>query len=129
MDPFSTPGAFSWSELLTADPEGAADFYGALLGWHFELGAGGDRRYQVARVEGEAVAGIMKINPDNARVPRGWGCYITVEDVDETAERCVMLGGRVLLPPADLQPVGRLAVLQDSQGAVFNVISYAPQPA
>ena len=124
MDPFSTPGAFSWSELSTADPEAAARFYGALFGWRFDAAPDGERSYRVARVDDEAVAGILKAGPESTGVPAGWGCYITVEDVDDTAERCVMLGGAVLLEPADLGSVGRFAVLQDAQGAIFSVIAY-----
>jgi predicted enzyme related to lactoylglutathione lyase len=61
-----------------------------------------------------------------AGLPHGWGSYITVEDVDDTADRCEMLGGKVLFGPTDLGLVGRFAVLQDNQGAVFNVIAYEP---
>ncbi|MEX8516972.1 MAG: VOC family protein [Leptothrix sp. (in: b-proteobacteria)] len=128
MDPFSTPGAFSWAELLTADPEAAARFYGTLLGWEFDTVPDGEASYRVARLDDEAVAGILKAGPEMAGVPKGWGCYITVDDVDDTAERCLMLGGKVLLAPTDLGSVGRFAVLQDSQGAVFSVIAY-DQPA
>lgn len=32
MNPFTQPGAFSWCELMTSDPEGAKQFYGELLG-------------------------------------------------------------------------------------------------
>ena len=35
-DRFTTNGAFSWSELLTSDVEGAKKFYGDLLGWETE---------------------------------------------------------------------------------------------
>lgn len=124
MDPFSTPGAFSWSELLTTDPEGAVRFYGALFGWRFDAALQGERNYRVARVEDDVVAGIMRAGPETGVMPVGWGCYITVEDVDDTADRCQMLGGRVLLAPADLGSVGRFAVLQDVQGAIFSVIAY-----
>lgn len=126
MDPFSTPGVFSWSELLTADPEGAARFYGALLGWQFDAAEDGERSYRVARVDDEAVAGIARAGADLAGLPHGWGSYITVEDVDDTADRCEMLGGKVLFGPTDLGLVGRFAVLQDNQGGIFNVIAYDP---
>ena len=33
MNVFTTPGAFSWSELITPDPEGAKIFYSKLFGW------------------------------------------------------------------------------------------------
>ena len=35
-------GRFCWGELLTTDPEAAADFYAAVIGWGHE-GVGGER--------------------------------------------------------------------------------------
>ena len=36
MDPFKTHGAFSWNELMTSDPAGAAAFYRQLFGWRID---------------------------------------------------------------------------------------------
>jgi predicted enzyme related to lactoylglutathione lyase len=35
------------------------------------------------------------------------------------------LGGKVLMPPMDIPTVGRMAVIQDPQGAVISIITYA----
>src|SRR3712207_4666628 len=32
----NTPGAMTWNDLVTPDPEGAAEFYGKLFGWTTE---------------------------------------------------------------------------------------------
>jgi predicted enzyme related to lactoylglutathione lyase len=40
-------------------------------------------------------------------MPPMWGCYVTVDDVDATAEQCKVLGGSVVLPPTDIPTVGR----------------------
>ena len=37
-DVYKTPGAFSWSELMTSDPQGASTFYSQLFGWKIEAG-------------------------------------------------------------------------------------------
>ena len=58
-------------------------------------------------------------------MPPAWGCYITVDNVDETMAKCTALGGKTLVPPMDVPTVGRMAVLQDPQGAVFSVMTYA----
>jgi predicted enzyme related to lactoylglutathione lyase len=44
MNPFQNPGAFSWSELITNDLQGAKAFYGEIFGWQFKEGkvANGD---------------------------------------------------------------------------------------
>lgn len=125
MNPFQTPGAFSWSELMTPDPEAAARFYGSLFGWTVKTMDMGTGPYHVASVGDDQVAGLMKPPPEQATMPPMWGVYITVSDADETVARCAALGGTVLVPATDVPTVGRMAVLQDPQGAVFSVMAYA----
>lgn len=38
------------------------------------------------------------------------------------------MGAKVILPPQDFPQVDRFCVLQDSQGARINVITYLPNP-
>jgi len=125
MDAFQTHGAFSWNELMTPDPAAAAHFYHQLLGWTFDSMEMGMGPYRVVKVDGQAVGGIMGMPPDApAGMPPVWGCYVTVDNADETAGECAALGGKVLMPPTDIEGVGRFSVLQDPQGAVFSVIAY-----
>lgn len=125
MNAFQTHGAFSWNELMTTDPAAAAHFYKQLLGWTFESSEmPGIGTYRVASVAGEKIAGIMGLPPDAGQMPPAWGGYVTVDNADETAGECAALGGKVLVPPTDVPGVGRFAVLQDPQGAVFNVMAY-----
>jgi predicted enzyme related to lactoylglutathione lyase len=58
-------------------------------------------------------------------MPPMWGTYVTVDNVDSTLEKCTALGGKVIVPPMDVPNVGRMAVIQDPQGAVLNVMTYA----
>ena len=124
MDAFKTHGAFSWNELLTTDPGAAATFYAALFGWSVkEMGAemGG---YRVVSVGETGVGGIMK-SPEGPPIPPHWGAYVTVDDVEQTIAKCTELGGKVVVPPMDVPNVGRMALLQDPQGAMISVIAYA----
>ena len=125
MDPYKTPGAISWNELATTDPEAAGRFYGALFGWsnkHVDMGTGA---YHVARVGETQVVGIMSLPPDAGPIPPYWGCYVTVLSVEDTLAQCAALGGKTLVPAMDVPGVGRMAVLQDPQGAVFSVMAYS----
>ena len=56
--------------------------------------------------------------------PPHWRTYIGTPDVDATVKQAVSLGGRIIQEPATHDKVGRIAVLQDPQGAVFAV--YTP---
>jgi predicted enzyme related to lactoylglutathione lyase len=40
-------------------------------------------------------------------------------------QKAPTLGGKVLMPPMDIPTVGRMAVIQDPQGAVISIITYA----
>ncbi|MFB7914018.1 VOC family protein [Streptomyces sp. NPDC056061] len=56
-----------------------------------------------------------------AVMPSHFLSYFAVEDCNTTAGHAVRLGGRITAPPFDI-PHGRMAVLQDDQGAVFAVL-------
>jgi predicted enzyme related to lactoylglutathione lyase len=125
MDVFKTHGAFSWSELTTSDPAAAAAFYGPLFGWTVkEMGPemGG---YRVVSVGEAGVGGIMAAPPGAPPMPPHWGCFVTVDNVDAVLARCAELGGKTLVPAMDIPTVGRMAVIQDPQGATLNVMQYA----
>jgi hypothetical protein len=125
MEPFKTHGAFSWCELMTSDPQAATEFYGKLLGWSFDTMDMGMGPYRVVKAGDAAIGGVMGLPPGAGPMPPMWGCYVTVDDVDETVANCTALGGKVIMPQTEVAGVGRMAVLQDPQGAVFNVMTYA----
>ncbi len=124
-------GAFSWCELLTSDLAGAKNFYGQLFGWELESApnAAPGVDYTLVKCAGQQMGGMMQIPQDKAGMPPYWGTYITVDDVDVTAKSAEEMGGKVCLPPQDIPKVGRFAVLQDPQGAVFCSVSYLPEIA
>jgi predicted enzyme related to lactoylglutathione lyase len=124
MDVFHTHGAFSWSELTTPDPQAAAAFYGGLFGWAVQAMPMGGGDYHVAKVGEASVAGLMSPPPGAPPAPPHWGVYVTVDNVETTLARCAELGGKTLMPGMDVPGVGRMAVLQDPQGAVFSVMAY-----
>jgi predicted enzyme related to lactoylglutathione lyase len=48
--------------------------------------------------------------------------YFQVDDCDGSVTKAKELGGRVNVPPTDIEHVGRFAMLADPQGAMFSVI-------
>jgi predicted enzyme related to lactoylglutathione lyase len=81
--------------------------------------------YRTVSVGDTAVGGIMATPPEAGAMPPAWGGYVTVDDVDAVLARCTALGGRTVVPPMDVPGVGRMAVLQDPQGAVLSVMAYS----
>jgi len=126
-DRFKQHGAFSWHELMTPDPEAAKEFYGKLFGWQMQDMPMEGMTYTVVKSGDEDVAGMMAIPPEAQGTPPHWGTYVTVEDVDSTVKQAQELGGKTIFPPKDIPEVGRFALIQDPQGAMIAVITYAMQ--
>lgn len=125
MDVYKTHGAFSWSELMTPDPAAAADFYGRLFGWTVKSAGAEMGDYRVANVGDAAVAGLMSVPPGAQSTSPRWGCYVTVNNVDETLAAAKAMGATVCMEPMDVPTVGRIATFADPQGAVLNIIQYS----
>jgi uncharacterized protein len=124
------PGTWTWSELLTTDVEAATRFYVDVFGWTTDpKGDGPTPEYVEWQVGGRSVAGMMQKPPTMpAEVPPHWAVYFAVADADSAAARVQELGGRVHVPPTDIEP-GRFAAVADPAGAVFNVIALKPELA
>lgn len=116
------PGTFCWADLATTDQDAAKSFYGDLFGWEAEdMPAGDGIYYSMMRIGAKDVAAIApQPQPQReAGVPPMWQSYVTVESADGAAERVKELGGTVHAPPFDVLEAGRMAVIQDPQGAFF----------
>jgi predicted enzyme related to lactoylglutathione lyase len=70
---------------------------------------------------GQPMGGMYPMGPEMAQVPPNWTLYFQVDDCDATSRRVKSLGGRLIVEPKDLPNVGRFAVVQDPQGAVFSL--------
>jgi len=117
-------GSFTWNELQTSDPDRAAAFYSAALGWEAESAEmPSGITYTSFRVGDRAVAGMMAIQPEWGPVPPNWAVYLAVDDCDKAVAAASELGGSVEMPAADIPDVGRFALLKDPQGAYFYVMA------
>jgi len=124
-DVFKQHGAFSWSELMTTDPEAAKKFYSELFGWKTDDMPMGDMTYTVVKAGDKEIGGIMPIPEQAKGTPPHWGLYVTVDDVDATAKKAEELGAKTIVPLTDIPDVGRLFAFQDPQGAIISAITYA----
>ncbi|KLV10582.1 VOC family protein [Photobacterium ganghwense] len=121
---FEQHGAFSWSELLTDEPEKAVEFYTKVIGWEAEAMSMPEGTYYVLKANGQPVGGIMG-KPDGYQdIPNHWGTYITVADVDETLASITAAGGSAVYEPMEVPGVGRMCAVRDPQGAVVSIITY-----
>jgi uncharacterized protein len=118
------PGTFSWADLSTTDQPAAKQFYSALFGWDAEdMPVGEGVSYSMMHVDGKRVAAIApQPQPQrDAGAPPAWQSYVTVQDADAAVARAKELGGGAHTDAFDVMDAGRMAVLQDPQGAYFMV--------
>jgi uncharacterized protein len=116
------PGAVCWHELATRHPGVVCEFYQGLLGWSSRKQPMGSATYHYFLRGEETAAGMDQMASDSDDAPSHWMVYFAVADCDAAAARAGELGGVVKLPPTDVPGVGRYAVLEDPQGAVFSII-------
>jgi predicted enzyme related to lactoylglutathione lyase len=117
------PGTFSWTDLATTDQDAAKQFYSQLFGWNaIDNPVSEDIVYSMMQIDGKDVAAISPQPQElrDAGVPPLWNSYITVESADAAVDRARKLGATVHAPAFDVMDVGRMAVLQDPQGALFH---------
>ena len=122
----SVHGRFIWQELMTADTAAAGAFYSRLLGWRTQPYPGPESAYSTFSTDRGRVGGLSGLAQDarEAGARSHWLPFIGTDDVDATVAVAQRLGGKVLHSPADIENVGRYAILADPQGATFG--AYRP---
>src|ERR1044071_4757198 len=118
------PGSFCWIELATSDTAAAKKFYTGIFDWEpVDTPIGPDEVYTVYKIRGLDVAAMYALREDQKSqgVPPNWTTYVSVPSADDAAKKAESLGATVLAPPFDVMEHGRMAVVQDPQGAVFCV--------
>jgi predicted enzyme related to lactoylglutathione lyase len=59
--------------------------------------------------------------------PLTWVTYIGVPNLDETLRQAESLGGKIVKKPEDIPTIGRFALVQDPQGAMFAAFTPLPR--
>ncbi len=123
------PGAWCWNELMSADMATSRSFLQQVFGWQASETDTGPMVYTGFALAdakpGDNIAGGMA--PPMPGIPNCWTIYFAVTDCDATVAAAEASGAAVLAPPMDISH-GRMAVLSDPQGAVFNVINLTVVP-
>ena len=113
------PGEFCWAELATSDWKAAKQFYGSLFGWTTdERPMGPDQPpYVMLQIKGKNAGALY----ENKQARPAWTSYISVAKADDTAKKAKSAGAKLLQEPFDVMDVGRMATVQDPQGAKFAI--------
>ncbi len=117
------PGTFCWDELLARAAPHAVAFFCGLLGWGLEtVELPGVGPYTFFTTPGGGSAAGMLPRPPDAAGPSAWLPYLVAASVDTAAGRAEQLGGTAVMMPTAIPGVGRYAVIEDPQGAVFALL-------
>jgi predicted enzyme related to lactoylglutathione lyase len=125
----NVPGAFTWSEHMSRDFEGAKAFYAAVFGYEYGDMSTDGFSYATLLINGQQVVGGIGAFPGGAEDahPAFWGVYFGTADTDKSVELLTSHGGKLIRPATD-SPYGRMAVVADNQGAAFSLISTPEDP-
>jgi uncharacterized protein len=118
-------GDFVWYELITPDPDGAARFYGAVVGWTQKPSSTPGMDYREWAMGEAPVGGTLALTDDmrSAGAQPGWLGYVHVNDIDGQIERLKTAGATIMTGPQDIPGVGRFAMITDPQGVPLYVMT------
>lgn len=116
-------GSIVSADLTVDDAAALRDFYEGVIGWAVDdFDMGGYHDYMLRSADGEQlVGGLCHSRGENAGLPAVWLVYVNVADLDRSAERCVELGGKVLVRN------DQYAVIQDPAGAILAITHEAEE--
>ena len=113
-------GEMVWVDLVTSDASLSKSFFSDLFGWSYNsYGA-----YNRAVSGPKPVSGIIEDSElEKGKKNSYWIISAAVEDIDAAVATATANGGKVLAPVEKIPGRGKVAVLQDPQGAVSAVMS------
>ena len=79
------------------------------------MGSGGI--YSMITLKGQRIGALYTMRKDEASlgVPPHWNSYVTVENVDASAQKAKELGGQLMTEPFDVFDAGRMVAVRDPQ--------------
>ena len=112
-------GTPAWVDIGVPDVEAAKSFYADLFGWEYSGGGEEFGGYLNATLNGRMVAGMgPQQDPDD---PPRWTTYFATDDAAAGAERIRAAGGRVIVEPMEVGPMGTMVIALDPQGNPFGL--------
>ncbi len=118
------PNTFCWVDLATTDAKAAKNFYTGFFDWSAnDMPADDSGVYTMFEKNGKSVCALYEMSEEmkGQGIPPAWNSYVSVVNVDKSAEKVLELGGEIVEAPFDVMDVGRMAVVKDLEGATFSL--------
>jgi predicted enzyme related to lactoylglutathione lyase len=116
-------GQFCWVDLAAADVGTAKEFYEKLFGWSSCEQPANGGSFTRLLLSGRDVGSMYQLAEKQLAggVPSHWTPYVRVDDAEESARRAASIGGRVIVRPFAASGMARIALIQDSVGALVGL--------
>lgn len=114
------PGTPAWCDHQSPDPAASRAFYGAVLGWEWQVSGPEFGHYANALIDGKPAAGLGPVPPQAPKVA-AWTVYLSSADVDADTAKIKAAGGAPVMEPMDVGDFGRMVVAADPTGAMFGL--------
>ena len=106
-------------QIISQDPEGAADFYEKLFGWKISANNALNYRMVDTQSDGKGVpGGIWPSPPDGHALVQ---LFVEVDDVEAALAKATELGAQVVMPKQVLPEGDEMAIIHDAFGITFGV--------
>lgn len=118
-----------WFEVYGKTEKTITDFYGGLFGWTSASMPypGKEGAHYTMLGAPQPFAGVQGMDsPEWEGFAPVWAVFFGVEDVDATVAKAVSLGAKIKVEPMSIPTVGRMAAVEDPQGAWFFVMKGEP---
>ena len=105
-----------WVDIAVPSEEqrlGLMDFYRALLGWEWNVGAPEMGYYSIALHDGQPVLGLVQV----AEATGAFTTYFATDHIEDQVAHATHLGATVLRAPTAVADLGVMALLLDPCGA------------
>jgi predicted enzyme related to lactoylglutathione lyase len=111
---------FNWVEIRVRDLERAKNFYAGIFGWKISGKENRDWAYWLIDTGEKPGGGMWRMPKDK---PTGVLVYILVDNIDETLEKVVQLGGKIVSPKVR-EGENFMATIADPDGNMLGLYQY-----
>ena len=117
------PGTFCWLDLAASDAVRARTFYAQAFGWTFHEQHANGGHFTRCRCGGQDLGSLYQLRQAQLErgVPSHWTPYILVESAAAAACRVAKWGGRLVVAPFDVPGTARIALIEDTVGALVGL--------
>lgn len=110
-----------WIELASSNINASKQFYSSLFNWEIIDMPIPQGIYSMLAIDGDDIGAMYQLpeemlaNGDTTQ----WTVYFAVENLDSSLVDVIGAGGTLLIGPHDVGEAGRMAIVQDPEGARF----------